>query len=54
MKKNLDDYLQNLPHERRKNVDDRAAEMLAGEMRLQEALKAQPVKIRQFEPDESD
>ncbi len=40
MKKNLNDYLQNLSPERRKIVDERAAEILAEEMSLQELRKA--------------
>jgi transcriptional regulator with XRE-family HTH domain len=40
MKKNLNQYLQNLSPEMRKNVDARAAEILAEEMGLQELRKA--------------
>jgi transcriptional regulator with XRE-family HTH domain len=40
MKKNLDQYLQNLSAESRKNVDARANEILAEEMGLQELRKA--------------
>jgi len=39
MKKNLNHYLQNLSPESRKNIDNRAAEILAEEMGLQELRK---------------
>ncbi|MFA7337373.1 MAG: hypothetical protein WC028_11355 [Candidatus Obscuribacterales bacterium] len=49
MKKSLNDYLQNLPPERRKIVDDRAAEMVAEEMT--DSLEKPQFETNEFELD---